>query len=182
MYNSIERDPRVKADHEAQEQEPSTVKGKRAISNCQVGYWPENIDNGEGSSDIMNDIFLMNQVIDSTDSEKSDSESYNLMPLSRQIQDVVFEITFGVVAKDTVGVAVGTVYCCFRSSDFKVREKFLIFLEVVERALLESPFVRMVLLESGYVLLESPFVRDGVIGIGACAVRAADGVVGIFVR
>src|SRR5260363_285945 len=81
MCNGIERDPRVKTDHEAQEQEPSTVKGKRAISNCQVGYWPEDINNGEGSSDMMNDIFLMDQVIDSTDGEKSDSESYNLIPL-----------------------------------------------------------------------------------------------------
>ena len=57
MCNGIERDPRVKANHEAQEQEPSTVKGKRAISNHQVGYWPNNINNSKGSSDMMNDIF-----------------------------------------------------------------------------------------------------------------------------
>src|SRR5260364_233079 len=81
MCNGIERDPRVKANHEVQEQEPSIVKGKHAISNRQVGYQPENINNGEGSSDMMNDIFLMDQVIDSTDGEKSDSELYNLMPL-----------------------------------------------------------------------------------------------------
>ena len=57
MCNGIERDPRVKATYEAQEQEPSIVKGKHAISNCQVGYRPEDINNGEGSLDMMNDIF-----------------------------------------------------------------------------------------------------------------------------
>ncbi|CAG8849123.1 11563_t:CDS:1, partial [Gigaspora margarita] len=40
----------------------------------------------------------------------------------------------------------------------------------------------MVLLELGHALLESPFVRDGVIfEIGVCAIRVADSVVGIFV-
>src|SRR5260364_362534 len=81
MCNGIEKYPRAKTDHEAQEQEASTVKGKCAISNRQVEYQAKDINNSEESSNMMNDIFLMDQIIDSIDSKKSDNETYNLMPL-----------------------------------------------------------------------------------------------------
>ncbi|RIB20803.1 hypothetical protein C2G38_2178295 [Gigaspora rosea] len=65
-----------------------------------------------------------------------------------------FGITFGVVAKDTVRDSLESpLESPLVPSDFEARETFLTFLEVVGRA-----------------LLESPFVRNGVIGIGACAV------------
>ncbi|CAG8762160.1 20956_t:CDS:2, partial [Gigaspora rosea] len=38
--------------------------------------------------------------------------------------------------------------------------------------------IGFMLLELGHALLESPLVRDGVIEIGACAIRVADSVVG----
>ncbi|CAG8740677.1 1403_t:CDS:2, partial [Gigaspora rosea] len=68
-----------------------------------------------------------------------------------------FRIIFGVVAKDAVRDAVESplvpyiaVVDAFCSSDFEARKK------VVGHALLELLFVRMVLLELGHVLLESP--------------------------
>ncbi|RIB07237.1 hypothetical protein C2G38_2215018 [Gigaspora rosea] len=69
-------------------------------------------------------------------------------------KSALFGITFGVVAKYAIRKTVGVTVGVFRSSDFEAREIFLTFLEVVEHA-----------------LLESPFVQNGVIGIGACAVE-----------
>ncbi|CAG8845359.1 41779_t:CDS:2, partial [Gigaspora margarita] len=75
-----------------------------------------------------------------------------------------FGITFGVVAKDAVRDPLESPLesPLFHSSNFETRE---------------------MLLELEHMLLESPFVRDSVIfEIGACAIRVADSVVGIFVR
>ncbi|CAG8609507.1 11224_t:CDS:2, partial [Ambispora leptoticha] len=82
MTYKKERDPRVKAGHEAEEQKPLIVNQKRIISRWQMGYRQGDISNREGSSNTINSGFPMDQDnIDFTDSGYSDSEEYNLVPL-----------------------------------------------------------------------------------------------------
>ncbi|CAG8608737.1 4968_t:CDS:2, partial [Dentiscutata heterogama] len=64
-----ERDPRVKAEYEAQEQKPLK---KYVISNCQVRYWPEDTSNSEGSLNMINEVALLDQDIGSIGGELSD--------------------------------------------------------------------------------------------------------------
>ncbi|CAG8687264.1 1525_t:CDS:2, partial [Scutellospora calospora] len=88
MCNGQEKDPRVKAEHEAQEQKPLKIKEKCIISNCQVRYQLGDTSNGEGSSNMINKVALMDQNIafisqdiGSMDGEISDNEIYNFSPL-----------------------------------------------------------------------------------------------------
>ncbi|CAG8762414.1 6521_t:CDS:1, partial [Dentiscutata heterogama] len=78
--NGQERDPRVKAEHEAQEQKPFK---KHIISNHQVRYQLRDTSNGEGSSNMINEVALLDQDIGLTGGELSDSETYNFIPLSQ---------------------------------------------------------------------------------------------------
>ncbi|CAG8736846.1 2465_t:CDS:1, partial [Dentiscutata heterogama] len=83
MCNGQERDPRVKAEHEAQEQKPIRVKENHVISNRQVRYWTGDISNGKEFSNIISEVALIDQDISSTDVETSDRDTYNFIPLSR---------------------------------------------------------------------------------------------------
>ncbi|CAG8706930.1 7611_t:CDS:2, partial [Dentiscutata heterogama] len=62
------RDPRVKAEHEAQEQKP-----------IRTG----DTSNGEGSSNMISKVALMDQDIGSTDGETLDRDTYNFTFLSQ---------------------------------------------------------------------------------------------------
>ncbi|CAG8626400.1 3178_t:CDS:1, partial [Scutellospora calospora] len=71
-----------------QEQKPLKIKEKCIISNCQVRYQPEDTSNSKESSNMINEVALMNQDIafigqdiGSTYGETSDNETYNFSPL-----------------------------------------------------------------------------------------------------
>ncbi|CAG8649826.1 6377_t:CDS:2, partial [Scutellospora calospora] len=63
MCNSQEKDPRVKAEYEVQEQKPLKIKEKCIISNCQVRYRSGDTSNGEGSLNMINEVALIDQNI-----------------------------------------------------------------------------------------------------------------------